>query len=796
MNFKKILSRIALILAMIMVFSALASCDLGDLFGGDKDNKKDEKGSVKAYIYTDPIPFSLNVGSLDDDAWKASNKVPLCQNYAFEPGATVAYIGKIENTGSLTMTYDLCFNTKGEINPIADYISFSGTFYDGMGNPIYPINEQPQLGAFLRSDFPMASGIILPDDVYYFVLNFHMDEDAPYDFEKYDIGAKVTLTCKSEKLKQTEQDSFGNQYETTQPTGEWNSAVQSNGSEDETRNDVYTTQLISLGDSGLAWNSTNHSDNSTSSIIFLVNDSGYLEFNYDVDCEGGADRLNVIRNGNTEATFTDSDNGWYSMPVSKDDRIVMEYVKDGSVSEGADTAWVYNISLVANPSEHASDAETVPPYDETTASYPSDQIETAEPPHCTPGDWDYYEISGFSYGANGIWFSTNHDDNSTATLSYHIYRDGVVYLDLRVPSESCDYLRIFVNSDIAYDDNYGDHSYAGMYDWKYGIEIPVSAYDTITFEYSKDGSVNNGDDCAYISNLHFTPTMNGGNNDVSGSVPETGSDFVEIPVAPEQFNEHVEWNYNEFTYEVETDPYGNANYVYRSSNHESGSSQSMEFTVLSSGELYFDFLTSSEGGCDFLEILVNGSCCERFSGVYDYYDVYSLQVNAGDTVTFRYVKDSGVDGGNDTVYLRNFGFNAWDDVPSDSDSVDSTELEFINVNYFSSYTYDDNDGKHRVWYTTNQGIDDSTATLGFIAPADGLITLQYTVSCESDCDYFTVYLNDNYTFLITSGNTSDPDMRFGVEEGDYIEFVFSKDGSGYSGADNVTITDITFHPYS
>ena len=794
MNFKKILSRIALILAMIMVFSALASCDLGGLFGGDKDEKKDEKGSVKAYIYTDPTPTyadnKINVGSLNDDAWKASNKVPLCQNYAFEPGATVTYIGKIENTGSLTMTYDLCFNTKGEINPIADYISFSGTFYDSKGNRAYLIPEQTQLGAFLRSDFPMVNGTILPDDVYYFVLNFHMDENAPYDFEKYDIGAKVTLTCKSEKLKQTEQDSFGNQYDTTQPTGEWNSAVHTNGSEDETRNDVYTAQLISLGDSGLAWNSTNHSDNSTSSIIFLVNDSGYLEFNYDVDCEGGADSLNIIRNGNTEATFSGSDNGWYSMPVSKDDRIVMEYVKDGSVSEGADTAWVYNISLVANPSEHPSDAETVPPYDETTVSYPSDQIETAEPPHCTPGEWDYYEISGFSYCVDGTWFSTNHDDNSTATLSFHIYRDGVVHLNLRVPSESCDYLRIFVNNDIAYDDNYGEHSYAGMYDWKYGIEIPVSAYDTITFEYSKDGSVSNGDDCAYISDLHFTPTMNDGSNDVSGSIPETEPEFVERPNNAHEFDNYVEWNYNEFTYEVETDPYGNANYIYRPTNHEPDSMQTMEFITRFSGEICFDFVASSEAGCDRLELLVNGYLLSSFSG--DYYDVYSFDVSEGDTVTFRYVKDGSVDVGSDTVYVRNLSCT----VISDDTYDPETELEFINVEYFSSYTYEDGDGTHRVWYTTNQGIHNSTAKVGFIAPTDGLVTLQYTVSCESDCDYFTIYHNGNYTFLITSGNTSDPDMRFGVEEGDYIEFVYSKDGSGNSGADNVTITDITFHPYS
>ena len=96
----------------------------------------------------------------------------------------------------------------------------------------------------------------------------------------------------------------------------------------------------------------------------------------------------------------------------------------------------------------------------------------------------------------------------------------------------------------------------------------------------------------------------------------------------------------------------NASGVLSSSNHGNSTSSEYSITATKDITIFFEYKTSSEANCDKLTILKNGTQLAQTSGSTSYVD-YSVQLNAGDILTFRYSKDASASLYDDCAYIRN-----------------------------------------------------------------------------------------------------------------------------------------------
>lgn len=106
-----------------------------------------------------------------------------------------------------------------------------------------------------------------------------------------------------------------------------------------------------------------------------------------------------------------------------------------------------------------------------------------------------------------------------------------------------------------------------------------------------------------------------------------------------------------------------------SSNHGNSSTSEYTITATKNTTIRFEYKTSSESSYDKLTILKNGTTLVTTSGS-PAYVAYSVAMNVGDVLTFRYSKDGSTNSGSDCAYIRNIESGA----------------EFSNFGYFFGTT--------------------------------------------------------------------------------------------------------------
>ena len=111
---------------------------------------------------------------------------------------------------------------------------------------------------------------------------------------------------------------------------------------------------------------------------------------------------------------------------------------------------------------------------------------------------------GWTYDANGNLTTTNQGvQSSQCIMTIAATMAGTLKLSIHVEGEGgCDYLMITRNS-METILTYGMGNYYDGY-FETTLEVSLSAGDTLTFNYRKDGSVDNGYDGVTISNVVFT----------------------------------------------------------------------------------------------------------------------------------------------------------------------------------------------------------------------------------------------------------------------------------------------------
>ncbi len=353
--------------------------------------------------------------------------------------------------------------------------------------------------------------------------------------------------------------------------------------------------------------------------------------------------------------------------------------------------------------------------------------------------------------------STNrYVDNSVC--EYYTYAEvtGYMTFDYRVSSESsCDVLEVYVNGTCVLSDS-GETGYHSYSDY-------VHYGDLIRFVYQKDGSVNNGEDCAYILDLQFT-------------------DDYEEETTEAPFDESYEENY----YFEETGEYYNGEYVsvYKSTNTNINYSTCvMTRYATESGYMTFDYKVSSESGCDVLRVYVNGSQVFSASGE-EGYDSFSYYVYSGDLISFEYEKDGSISSGDDRAYIRDLKFGQDGEAPE----IGTEEIESFEFCQFEMYETYYNGEYVNALKSTNTS-DNSASQYLFEAYSSGYLRFDYKVSSESSYDRLLVYINDDLV-LDDSGESGYISFEYTVSIGDSIAIEYNKDESQSSGEDCAYIYDI------
>ena len=113
-----------------------------------------------------------------------------------------------------------------------------------------------------------------------------------------------------------------------------------------------------------------------------------------------------------------------------------------------------------------------------------------------------------------------------------------------------------------------------------------------------------------------------------------------------------------------------ANGILKSTNTSHSSKSSYSIVAVSSGTITIQYSASSEANYDKLIIYKNGTEIAQASGTENVYKTLSISLEAGDTVTFTYSKDTSTSTGSDCAYIKGlasayslgylFGENSYD----------------------------------------------------------------------------------------------------------------------------------------
>ncbi|BDX05918.1 reprolysin-like metallopeptidase [Planctobacterium marinum] len=237
-------------------------------------------------------------------------------------------------------------------------------------------------------------------------------------------------------------------------------------------------------------------DNETSSLTLMdVTGAGTVSFDARVSSEEGWDYLVVYLDG-SEVTRLSGILDWqtYSFDVTAGAHIISwQYEKDGSISSGDDTAWVDNISLPISTQTYISAPDDVA----TTGPFGFESTSGLD--NWTLNDWGFATGSAqegnFSLGSGVIGNSASSSVSYTGTfvagtLSFYVKTST---------EESADYLKFYVDNELV-------DSWSGENDFEEVNHTLTAGTHTLTWTYTKDGSILRGDDRVYIDNVSLPAT--------------------------------------------------------------------------------------------------------------------------------------------------------------------------------------------------------------------------------------------------------------------------------------------------
>ena len=386
------------------------------------------------------------------------------------------------------------------------------------------------------------------------------------------------------------------------------------------------------------------------------------------------------------------------------------------------------------------------------------------------GSYEYVEIlqldyvSNFTENGTNAYISTNHGNGTTGEISFIVLHDGVVTLNYGVSSESgFDYFRIYKNGSQVV-------GIAGSYS-NVVRDIEVKAGDTLSFRYTKDGSVSSGSDCGWftITSGLYTEI----DTRVMVSVDDAEPTCVDAVICESCGVEFKEALGHEFSFVDAQDP-DCTNIGWYDYEYCTRCDHSTYYELPANGHSYDITVTDptcTESGYSTYVCTV----CD-YTYVDDY--VYAL----GHNYRGWWDKldptccDSGYFGHNYCYRCENY-LDAYDNV---LDVVELSPRGHYNTVGTLTNVYCTERGSSGYFYSTNKA-HNSASYYTFIAEDDCVISVIYGVSSEQSFDFMNIIINGN-TIDRISGSV-EKTVLLELHAGDTVTFSYTKDGSASYSSD-------------
>jgi hypothetical protein len=243
------------------------------------------------------------------------------------------------------------------------------------------------------------------------------------------------------------------------------------------------------------------SDNQESWMQTMVSGAGMVRFYWKVSSESGYDYLEFYIDGVLQGRISGSAD-WhqmkYAIPALGLHTLEWRYMKDGGVSEGNDCGWVDQLEWDGGFPSPPPPPPPSPPDSLSGALDTSLSLTTGG-----SADW-FYQTAMFYYDGDAAQ-SGAISDYQESWMQTMVNGTGAVTFYWKVSSEEgYDYLEFYI-------DNVLQSRISGSTDWnQMDCTIPDLGLHTLKWQYVKDSSVSEGNDCGWVDQVEVWGDWEGG----------------------------------------------------------------------------------------------------------------------------------------------------------------------------------------------------------------------------------------------------------------------------------------------
>jgi methionine-rich copper-binding protein CopC len=181
---------------------------------------------------------------------------------------------------------------------------------------------------------------------------------------------------------------------------------------------------------------------------------------------------------------------------------------------------------------------------------------------------------------------------------------------------------------------------AGTTSWTQLAVDLAPGFHSLEFRYTKDGSIASGSDAVWVDDVVLGPP----------SDPSTGFESTTLP-AGYTTTGAASWS------SVTTMPHGGSRCAASGAISDSETSTLARAVTLTADQtLTFWYRTSTENNYDWLEVWIDGTRRDRWSGTTAWTMASYPLVAGAHSVEWRYTKDASATGGSDTVWIDDVSF--------------------------------------------------------------------------------------------------------------------------------------------
>lgn len=403
---------------------------------------------------------------------------------------------------------------------------------------------------------------------------------------------------------------------------------------------------------------------------------------------------------------------------------------------------------------------------------------------------DFFDVSNGEYyfASNGAVFTSNNKGvkSSEATTVLTAKRACSLIFSYAVSAESYDKFYLYRNG-TAVLNGVGGVSH----DW---YRFNVAEGGTLEFKFKKDGSANEFSDCASVGLL----IVEEDSVSVSRKSKKMHVGIKGIPIKADNITE---------LFDVENGEYyfvGNGD-VFTSNNKGVNSTEAVTtLTAKYACTVTFDYSVSAES-YDKLYIYENGGTVLNGLGGESKEDL-RFYLLAGETIQFKFVKDSSVGKHDDCARFSNMLVSISESVPlahkvkkmyagapNNPPAIFNQTMVDVTANNIADYFNVANGdyyfaGSGDTFTSNNKGVKSTTASTELTAKKDCVVTFDYAVSSEK-YDNLHIYVNGTEVYA-SSATAENGSYSANLSAGGSVKFEYIKDASISSNDDQAVISNI------